>query len=248
MMKILIVDDEPLARERLRALVNETGMGEVVGEAGNGKEALLMVRACDPQVVLLDTRMPGMDGIEAAQQLALLDQPPVLIFTTAYSEHALEAFEHKAIDYLLKPISKERLEQALKRAYAFIQGQQQSLPLATPAARTHISYFKRGELCLLPVNRIYYFFAHQKYIIVYWEEGEVLITEALKDLEQEFAGQFLRIHRSTLIALTQITSLTRENNRTYLRLKDISIPLEVSRRHVQKVKQILKDMRLPCTI
>jgi two-component system, LytTR family, response regulator AlgR len=247
MMKILIVDDEPLARERLRALVNEMGMGEVVGEAGNGKEALLMVRAHEPQVVLLDTRMPGMDGIEAAQQLTSLDQPPVVIFTTAYSEHALEAFEHQAIDYLLKPISKERLEQALKRAYAFIQGQLKSPP-ATPAARTHISYFKRGELCLLPVNKVYYFFAHQKYIIVYWEGGEVLITEALKDLEQEFAGQFLRIHRSTLVALTQITSLSRENNRTYLRLKDVSKPLEVSRRHVQKVKQILRDMRLPCTI
>jgi two-component system response regulator AlgR len=243
MMNILIVDDEPLARDRLRALVNEVGIGQIIAEAGNGKDALMMTRACEPEVVLLDTRMPAMDGIQVVQQLALLTKPPVVIFTTAYSEYALEAFDNQAIDYLLKPISKDRLELALKRAYAFIQGQQQKPP-ATPTARSHISYYKRGELYLLPVNQIYYFLAHQKYIVVYWKDGEALITEALKNLEQEFAGQFLRIHRSMLVAISQITSLTKDDNRTYLNLKDIAKPLEVSRRHVHKVKQVLRDMRV----
>ena len=242
-MKILIVDDEPLARARLRALVGEVGIGQIIAEAGNGKDALMMARVCEPEVVLLDTRMPAMNGIQVVQQLALLNKAPVVIFTTAYSEYALEAFENQAVDYLLKPISKDRLEQALKRAYTFIQGQQQ-IPLAKPTARTHISYHKRGELYLLPVNQIYYFLAHQKYIVVYWKEGEVLITEALKNLEQEFAGQFLRIHRSMLVAISQITGLTKANNRTYIRLKEASKPLEVSRRHVHQVKQILKDMRV----
>ncbi|MCK5662799.1 MAG: response regulator transcription factor [Thiotrichaceae bacterium] len=240
-MKILIVDDEPLARARLHALVDELGIGKVIAEAGNGREALNAVEAYQPDVVLLDIRMPGIDGMQAAKQFT--SPKPVLIFTTAFPEHAVEAFEHQAVDYLLKPIHKERLEQALKRAYIFLQTQ---APTATPTARTHISYYLRGERLLVPVNKIYYFLAEQKYILVRWIEGEILITEALKDLEKEFAGQFLRIHRSTLVAMGHIRRLSQNpNGHAVIYLDNIEKPLEVSRRHLQMLKTLLKDMRLP---
>jgi two-component system response regulator AlgR len=115
-MRILIVDDEPLARERLASLIRELGIGEVVGEAGNGIEALTAVAAHAPQLVLLDIRMPGMDGLEVAQHLTYYEPPPAVIFTTAYGDHALDAFEASAVDYLLKPIRKERLLQSFQRA------------------------------------------------------------------------------------------------------------------------------------
>ena len=246
-MKILIVDDEPLARARLRALVDELGCCEIVADVGNGNEALSVAHAFQPQVILLDIRMPGMDGMEAGKQFALQVTAPAIIFTTAFSEHAVEAFEYHAVDYLLKPIRKERLEEALKRAYSFLQTQVQSnsLPIATPKARTHISYYLRGDVRLIPVNQIYYFLADQKYVVVHWADGEALITEVLKELEQEFAGQFLRIHRSTLVAMGQIKSLSKEKNgRSYIYMKGLDKPLEVSRRHLQEVKKLLKDMRI----
>ncbi len=243
MMKILIVDDEPLARDRLRALVDELGIGEIVAEAANGKEALDAAHAYQPNVVLLDIRMPGTDGMQAAKQFTLLHPTPALIFTTAFSEHAVEAFEHHAVDYLLKPIRKERLEQALNRAQTFLQTQS---PTPTPTARTHIRYPMRGDTYIIPVSQIYYFLADQKYVVVHWRGGEALIAEPLKDLEKEFAGQFLRIHRNALIAMAQISHLSKDSGGySYIHLRDIKEPLEVSRRHVQIVKTLLKDMRLP---
>ena len=248
-MKILIVDDEPLARERLRALVNETGMGEIVAEVDNGKDAIENTRVHRPEVILLDIRMPGIDGMQVAKHLTSLNLTPAIIFTTAYSEHAWEAFEHQAVDYLLKPIRKERLEQALKRAYTFIQTHQ-FIPPGTPTVRTHIHYSLRGEVRVIPVNQIYYFFARHKYVMLYWKDQnkikEVPITEPLINLEKEFVGQFLRIHRSTLVATTQIEGLRKEDNgRYYLLLKDCSTALEVSRRHLKVLKRFLKDMRVP---
>ena len=133
-MKILIVDDEPPARSRLRALVGELDIGEVVGEAANGADALRAVETTSAQVVLLDIRMPGMDGIEVARHLDHLPTPPAVIFTTAYETHALAAFEAHAVDYLLKPIRKERLAAALNRARTLTGAQLSALsaPRAQP--------------------------------------------------------------------------------------------------------------------
>jgi two-component system response regulator AlgR len=239
MMKIIIADDEALARARLLALVGELGLGEVVAEASNGRDVLSAAHAYQPDIILLDIRMPGMDGMQAAEQLASLHPKPAVIFTTAFGE--------QAVDYLMKPIRKERLEQAIKRAHAFLQAQSSSPPSASPkpAARTHISYIRQGETRLIPVNQIYYFFTDQKYVALRCSAGEVLISEALRDLENEFAGQFLRIHRSTLVAMVQIAGLFKmKDGHSYLRLKDVEEPLEVSRRHLHTVKTILKDMRL----
>ncbi|MDM8567376.1 LytTR family DNA-binding domain-containing protein [Candidatus Halobeggiatoa sp. HSG11] len=230
MIKVIIVDDEPLARKRLRALVDEIGIATVVAEADNGKDALLLYELYQPDVVLLDIHLPEIDGMQIAKQLI----STIIIFTTAYSQHALEAFEHQAIDYLVKPIRKERLEQALKRAYNFLPN--------LPTARTHISYFKRGEKSLIAVNKIYYFLAQENYTMLRWQNGEILINETLKDLEQEFANQFLRIHRRFLISIYQIEALVKEKNgHFHIRLKDVSETLEVSRRQLPTVNKFFKN-------
>jgi two-component system response regulator AlgR len=190
--------------------------------------------------------MPGMDGIQVAQRLVDLYPQPMVIFTTAYNDHALEAFETQAVDYLVKPIRKDRLQQALKRAQALLQPQvADDTPRAT--ARSHISINVRSNLKLIPVSDIFYFSADEKYVILHWKESEALLSETLKDLEKEFSGQFLRIHRSTLVAVNYISSLVKDNNgRCYITLRDQPKPirLEISRRHLPTVRKVLKDMRL----
>jgi two-component system response regulator AlgR len=244
-MKILIVDDETLARERLRALLAEIGIGQIIGEAANGKEALRLVQAHRPDVILLDIRMPAMDGMQAAEALLAVQPAASIIFTTAYGDRALEAFEKQAVDYLLKPIRKERLEQALRKTLLLKQSLTE-FPEPKPSSRTHISYYVRGELRLVPVKDVYYFYCHQKYVVLRWRQGEILVSETLKELEKEFAGQFLRIHRSTLVAMVQIAALMKDGDgHSYVKLKDLDQKLEISRRHLQLVKKVLKDMRIP---
>ncbi|EIJ44053.1 response regulator of the LytR/AlgR family [Beggiatoa alba B18LD] len=255
MMKILIVDDEPLARARLRALLEEIGIGEVVGEAGNGREAVNIVSLCHPDIVLLDIRMPGMDGMEAARQMRHISPSPALIFTTAYGDHALDAFDQQAVDYLMKPIRRDRLEGALMRAKTLLNISDDELsetnsfsPIKTKA-RSHISVKVRDELRMIPVNEIQYCYADQKYVVLHWTQGEALIGETLKELEQEFSGQFLRIHRSTLVAIVQIAGLVKDHEgRHLIKLRTANKTLEVSRRHLPTVRKVLKDMRLPCAI
>jgi len=242
-MNILIVDDEPLARDRLRALISELGIEQTVIEAGNGRDAIAIARSYLPEVVLLDIRMPGMDGMQVAQLLSALQPTPAIIFTTAYGDRALEAFEHQAVDYLLKPVHKERLEQALKRAQILKQLNKNTLS-DSEASRSHISVIVRGQLQLIPVNQIYYFSADQKFVMLYGTNGQYLINDTLKDLEKEFAGQFLRIHRSVLVAITKIESLNKDKKGyCYVKLRGLDAMLEVSRRHLPTVRKILKDMR-----
>jgi len=247
MMKILIVDDERLARQRLHALVEEIGIGEVVGEAENGHDALSMAHAYQPDVVLLDIRMPGLDGIKAAEVFNTRYPHPFIIFTTAYEEHALKAFEYQAVDYLVKPIRKARLQQALLRVRELLAAREgvHNTEELKPSARTHISVNIRGQLTFVPVEDIMYFLADEKYVMVYTHDTDLLISETLKSLEQEFSGQFLRIHRSTLVSIIYIEALLKdEKGRWQVKLKNKEILLEVSRRHLPTVRKILRDIRL----
>jgi two-component system response regulator AlgR len=185
--------------------------------------------------------------MRVAEILSQLSMPPAIIFTTAYKDHALEAFEKQAVDYLLKPIRKARLEMALQRADLFLKNRVKPSTLAQNAqARSHITINVRGELQLIPVKDIYYFSAEEKYVILHWKQGEVLLTDTLKALQQEFAGQFLRIHRSALVATIFIKGLIKDKQgHCYINLRDVDTSLEVSRRHLPNVRKILKDMRLP---
>lgn len=240
-MNILIVDDEALARDRLRALINELGIKQTITEASNGREALEVARSQQPEVILLDILMPDMNGMEVAKALSTIHPTPALIFTTAYGESALKAFEYQAVDYLLKPVGKERLENALKRAQALKQS-----PLTlVKASRSHISVNVRGQIRLIPVDQIYYFLADQKLVTLYCSEGEFLINDTLKDLAQEFSGQFLRIHRGSLVAIAKVEGLHKDKKgHCYVKLKGLSERLEVSRRHLPVVRKIFRDMRV----
>lgn len=246
-MKVMIVDDEPLARERLRRFCEEDLSGySVVAEAGDGSGAIRAAQQHHPDVVLLDVRMPGMDGIEAARHLAALEPAPAVIFTTAYDDYAIEAFAVHAVGYLLKPVRRDKLEDALKAAarpnavqLAALRADEES----RPHARSHISARVRGNLVLIKVEDILYFQADQKYITVRHAGGEVLIEEALKDLEEEFGNRFVRIHRNALVALDGIIALERDAlGRTVVKLKGIAETLEVSRRHLPGLRATLKQL------
>lgn len=243
MMKILIVDDEPLARSRLKILISDLSVGEVVAEAGNGQQAITLCEQHNPDIILLDIRMPGMEGIEAAHHLNKCEHPPAIIFTTAYDEYALQAFDVNAIDYLLKPIRKERLQEALNKAKRLTRVQQDALSEATAQAPAYISARIQGGIRLVNVSDIYYFHAEHKYVTVYYNDGQVLIEEALKSLEEKFSESFIRVHRNALVARDQLKAIERDNSGHFkLILKDIETKLDISRRHLPSIRKLMKAM------
>ena len=242
-MKILIVDDEQPARMRLRGMLQQLNDCEVVAEAANGKQALETSQTCQPDVVLLDIRMPGMDGLEAAEHLSKMDAPPAVIFTTAYNDYALPAFETHAVDYLLKPVRKENLQQALSAATRLNRAQLQAIGEAEAehTEPTHISARVKGNIQLIPVNTIYFFLAEHKYVTVGYIEGEVLIEDSLLTLEQKFPQHFMRVHRNALVAIDHIAALEKDSKgRCHIRLKDCNKVLEVSRRHLPDIRKFMK--------
>lgn len=241
-MKVLIVDDEPPARERLRSLLGEFADCEVAGEAGNGNDALAACATLKPDVVLLDVRMPGLWGIEVAQHLSTLSDAPAVIFTTAYGDHAIDAFDAQAIGYLLKPIRKEKLARALTHASRI------SAPRLMQAARSANIQHRREHVCarlgeqlrLIPLTEIYYFYADQKYVTVKHKNGQDLIDEPLKELGEEFGADFIRIHRNALVAEKQIAAIERNDDGYVVRIRDCEATLQVSRRHATELLRRVK--------
>lgn len=240
-MKILIVDDEPLARERLHRHIQEIDGDYDIIEAENGLIALQQSEKHHPDIVLLDIRMPGMDGIETARKLSELDTPPAIIFTTAFDEYALDAFDSHAVAYLLKPIRKEKLEKALLSANKLNRVQLQHLTKDGGSTQEqHLSVRIHSGVRKIDLKDIYYFQAEQKYVTVKYREGEVLIEESLKSLESRFNESFIRIHRNALISKQQLTAIRKDQQGRYLtELKDIDEKIEVSRRHVATVRKFL---------
>ncbi len=248
MMKILIADDESLARERLALLLKEINPEYQQIEASNGLETIEQVNEEEPDIVLMDVRMPGMSGLEAAHHLMNCETPPAIIFTTAYDEYALQAFESRAVDYLLKPIRKERLEKALEHCSKLnkLQLEQLGQQNQEVSYRTHISAQIRGTILLIPIKDICCFLADHKYITIrYNKEGvlaETIIEDTLKSLEEEFSSLFLRIHRNALIRKDKIEALEKQQDgRILLKLKKLPEGLEVSRRHLSSVRKLMKS-------
>ena len=250
-MKILIVDDEKPARDRLRQLLDDFGDHDIVGEASNGEEAIALATSTIPDVVLLDIRMPGVDGIETAHHLNAMQNPPAIVFTTAYDEYAIDAFDARAIGYVLKPVRRERLERALEHA-SRLSGHALSELTANSSlksTRNHVCARIHDELRLIPVADVSYFNADQKYVCVHHSDGEDLIDDSLKSLEDEFAEQFVRIHRSALVAVDKIEKLEKTSDgKTHVVLRDSSQEddngpndeLVISRRHLATVRRRLK--------
>lgn len=246
-MNILIVDDEAPARDRLRQLLEDFPEHSVVGEAANGNEALELVKSLEPEVVLLDIRMPGMDGVETAHHLNAFEEPPAVVFTTAYDEYAIEAFEANAIGYVMKPVRSERLGKALRQAGRLSHGILGDVAKQSgmPEQRQHVCARVQGELKLIPIADVSHFLADQKYVNVIHGGGNDLIDDSLKALEEEFKDLFVRIHRSALIAVSCIESLKKEGDgRTRVVLRDPerrdADELFISRRHLANVKQRIK--------
>jgi two-component system, LytTR family, response regulator AlgR len=244
-MKVLIADDEPLARERMAALLAELPGVQLVGQAADGREAVLRAEELRPDCVVLDIAMPVLDGLEAARHLAQLENPVAVIFCTAYDEHALAAFEASAVDYLVKPVRRERLAAALERASRFT-GERFRMPVPTgqsPQRRTHICARLRGNLKLVPVSDILYFLAEDKYVVVHHVGGEVLIEESLKALETEFTDRFVRIHRNCLVATERLGGLKRTpDGRMFADIRGAEAPLEVSRRNLPSLRKLVKAL------
>lgn len=244
-MKVLIVDDEPPARARLLELLNHLSNYECCGEAGNGAEALrLAAGVVQPDIVLLDIQMPGLDGLETARRLVDLAHPPAIIFVTAYGDYALEAFDAHAVAYLLKPVRLERLEQALASASRLNRAQLASLA-AEPAAasRTHISARLGQRLERIPLADVFYFQADQKYVTVRHRQGRVLIEESLKVLETELGARAVRVHRNALAMAAQVAGLEKAlDGGISLVFHGIPDRLEVSRRHLPAIRQFLKEI------
>lgn len=245
-MKVLIVDDEPPARERLGRIVAEIEGYEVAGMAANGREALEMVTTMQPDIVVLDIRMPGMDGIETAKHLNKLARAPAIVFATAYDQYAIDAFDARAVGYVLKPVRRARLEGALQHASRLARATLASLGTDRELAgtRQHVCAGSRDRLTLINIADINYFCADQKYVAVHHDAGTSLIDDSLKSLEDEFADEFVRIHRGALVAVARIRAIVRTGDgRLRIALRDGSHQedkdLIISRRHVAEVRRRL---------
>lgn len=247
-MRVLIVDDEKLARDRLRELLSDIGGYTVIDEAMSGAEAVEKTSELNPDVLLMDIRMPGMDGLEAAMHLMGMEHPPSIIFTTAYDQHALDAFDVNAVDYLLKPIRKDRLANALTKARKLTTKQVQDLSQARKEmpARTHISVHLRGNIRLVPVPEIIYFLADSKYVVIRTATEEHLIEDSLVNLEKEFGDRFLRVHRNALVAIQFIKGIEKSPVGTWqVNLRGVEKKLDVSRRHTASVRRWARNRPMP---
>ncbi len=244
-MKLLIVDDEKLARDRLRQLLTDIGHHAVVAEAGTGTQAVAAVDQHQPDVVLMDIRMPDMDGIEAARHLATLESSPAVIFTTAYNEYALEAFDAQAVGYLVKPVRREKLERALAQAARLSPAQLDAVREAddTSVARTHFSARTGDRLRMIPVSDVLYLQADQKYVALGLADGEVLIDDSLKSIETEFGDDvFFRIHRNALVAIAHLRGIEKRTDGSYGALvRHSEKSLDISRRHVSSLRKFIRQ-------
>lgn len=237
---VLIADDETPARQRLKRLLEEMGY-EVAAEAANGTDALQQCERTQPHVALLDIQMPGISGLDVAMAMSAWPKRPAVIFTTAYDSYALPAFGVNAVDYLLKPVRKDRLQIALDKAEKHsTDGVNNEKDDAT---RSHICVQNQGKVRLIPVDEVVYFMADQKYITVRHLGGEVLIEDSLKSLLEEFPEHFLRVHRNAIVAKNYLLALEKDLMGPYrLRLRGIEDKVEVSRRHVAKVRNEMKQL------
>jgi len=241
---VLIADDEPLARERIRRLVDALPGYNVCGEASDGEEALTRIAELAPDILLLDIRMPGTDGMEAAQRIATLDAPPAIIFCTAYDHYAIQAFDVHAVAYLLKPVRREALADALKRAGRVNRVQMQALAQKEPGSDEQLAIRTHRGTELIDIRGILYCEADQKYVTIHHVRGETVTDYTLKELESTYPRHLLRIHRHTLVGVRFIRALLRSRDgQNTIDLTDNHGQLPVSRRHAASVRQWLKEHR-----
>lgn len=235
MLNILIIDDEAPARERLRRLVDALDGYAVVGDSSNARDALDLIERLQPDVLLLDISMPGMDGMALARELQEGGASPAVIFCTAFEDKALEAFEREAVDYLVKPVRPERLEQALEKARRYRGDEEEG------------GHFIRstvgGKVLLTPIQRVICLLAEDKYTTVVHENGETVIDESLSELEKQFSQIFFRVHRNALVSKKHIRGLERvPEGSTLVNLSGTDRKPEVSRRNASALRKLMSHL------
>lgn len=247
-MKILIADDESLARERLTRLINNIAGYQLTPEAAtNGLQALEFVERYQPDIILLDIQMPLLDGLQVAARLSSMTAPPAIIFCTAHNEFAIQAFDVSAVGYLVKPVRAEQLEAALKNASKINRTQLNQLAKSSnqteQKGRSHLTARTHRGLELIPVQEIICLQADHKYVTLKHLDGETLIDDSLKTLEEEFPELFVRIHRNALVNRNFIEGLQRNAvGQVQICLKQLDELLVVSRRHVPSVRKLMDEL------
>lgn len=242
-MQVLLVDDEPLARSRLRTLLGEcrTPEARVAAEAGNAVEAMEQLQRLRFDAVLLDVHMPGADGLVLAQALRRMTQPPAVVFVTAHTEHAVAAFELEAVDYLTKPVRRERLQTALQKIERLIQARAGAAVTTVPEV---LLIQDRGRTERVPLHEVLYFKAELKYITVRTASKSYILDASLSELEERHAAHFLRVHRNALVSRRAVRALEKhydpeEGEGWAVRLNGIDDLLAVSRRQLTAVREAI---------
>ena len=237
MLNILIIDDEKPARDRLRRLVTDLPRYGVAGEAASGSQALEMIRELEPDILLLDISMPGMDGMSLARVLQDGGASAAVIFCTAYQDQAIRAFEVEAVDYLVKPVRTERLEKALEKARRYLgrdQGQREEHYLRSTVG---------GKVVLTSIHSVIALVAEDKYTTVIHEKGTTVIDESLTELDRRFKDLFFRIHRNSLISRKHLRGLERTSEgHTQVLLSGTDRKPEVSRRNIASLRKLLSEL------
>lgn len=246
-LRVLILDDEAPARARMRDLLADVAAQEptrLVGMAANGAEALRMLDNEQVDLVFADVRMPVMDGVEFARQASLRPAAPGVIFTTAYDEYAVTAFDVAAVDYLLKPVRASRLAEALAkfRKSRVAEGASEA---AESGERRNFSVTERGRILLVPVDEVRFLRAELKYVTAHTQDRDYVLDESLVQLEEEFGERFLRIHRNCLVAREAVLGVERQGGTEgdphwAVMLAGVADPLSISRRQWPLVKAALK--------
>lgn len=236
-IRALIVDDEPPARARLTRLLGLIDECELVGEAASGSQALELIPELQPDLVLLDISMPGIDGMALAATLQSMDSPPAVVFCTAWPDRALAAFDRDAVDYLVKPVRLERLQAAIAKARRYLAG-------PARAAREDREFLRAtvgGKTTLVPLDEIYCLVAEDKYTTVHFQQGKTVVNDSLVELERRFPEHFLRVHRGTLVATARIRGLQKTaGGRQLLTLDGTDFRPEVSRRQLSALRRFIR--------
>lgn len=235
-IRTLIVDDEPLARSRLRRLLGQLDAIEIIGEAINGKDAILAVESLSPNLIFMDIQMPLMTGVEAADYImtSFADDPPAIIFCTAYDQYAIDAFKVNASDYLLKPVSLDDLSQAVKRACQVSQLRRpEKMDAANFLPIKHLNYVENR-----PMDDVLYFRSEGKYVVAgLVDDGEIVVDSTLKELEEKYFQSVIRVHRNSLVSKTKLKRLVREEGGDRIELIQTDQSFIVSRRMLSEVKK-----------
>jgi len=237
MIRTLIIDDEPPARARMRRMLESLPGCEVAGEAASGARALEMIGELEPDLLLLDISMPGMDGMALARTLQAMEDAPAVVFCTAWPDQALDAFDHDAVDYLVKPVRRERLAAAVAKVSRLLAG--------GPAPQAHVHYLRStvgGRIRLVALADVICLLAEDKYTTVIYREGRTVINDPLVELEKRYPQQLMRVHRNALVAPGAVRGLERyASGQVCVLLEGTDVTPEVSRRQLAALRRYLRE-------